>query len=474
MNTFAGRRKEVNQILDTFNPRKGTLNVIRGRRRIGKTRLIKELPNHSKKVTLRYLTSLPPSPELTDQIEREQYAEQVKREFKLTYTPPHDSWRALFSFIGDQCRDKHTILALDEINWCATKSPAFMSMFFELWENEYSQKQNFIVILSGSLSSWIEENILMNKGFVGRISVTLTLNELKLSDMKAFFGAKLQRTPKLEIIKLIGALGAIPRYLEEIQLKHSAEANLERIALSEGGLLYEEFERMFYDLFSKENKFFRDILKVIGVSKTLMTPKEIAEKMKLTYSGRHSQALDILCEVGFLKKQYYWNISSKKKSNYFVLRPSDNYTLFYFRYILPLKEARQMGGAGNKNLPNILGLQFENLVHNNVEYILDKIGIKSKDVLFAGGYYQTANKRRQGCQIDLMIQTKNRVYVCECKLYSGEVPRNIVNEIQSKIDKLVAARGVSFHPVLIHANMVNKSVEDNDYFDHIIDMQDAL
>ena len=215
MNTFAGRRKEVNQILDTFNPRKGTLNVIRGRRRIGKTRLIKELPNHS-------------------------------------YTPPHDSWRALFPFIGDQCRDKHTILALDEINWCATKSPAFMSMFFELWENEYSQKQNFIVILSGSLSSWIEENILMNKGFVGRISVTLTLNELKLSDMKAFFGAKLQRTPKLEIIKLIGALGAIPRYLEEIQLKHSAEANLERIALSEGGLLYEEFERMFYDLFSKE------------------------------------------------------------------------------------------------------------------------------------------------------------------------------------------------------------------------------
>ena len=94
--------------------------------------------------------------------------------------------------------------------------------------------------------------------------------------------------------------------------------------------------------------------------------------------------------------------------------------------------------------------------------------------MFAGGYYQTANKRRQGCQIDLMIQTKNRVYVCECKLYSGEVPRNIVNEIQSKIDKLVAARGVSFHPVLIHANMVNKSVEDNDYFDHIIDMQDAL
>ncbi|MGI9274234.1 MAG: AAA family ATPase, partial [Endozoicomonas sp.] len=316
---FAGRKKEIKQLLDSFSRKKATLNVIRGRRRIGKTRLIKELPNFGRNIRLRYLTSAPPAASVSDSDERKQYAEQVKSQFDLRYIPPHATWRELFSFIGDMCSDKRTILAIDEVNWLATKSPAFMSIFFELWENQFTQKKDFMIILSGSLSSWIEENILMNKGFVGRVSVTITLKELSLNELPDFFGARIHKTPAIDLIKMLSAVGAVPRYLEELNLTHTAEINLHRLAFDKSGFLHDEFEKMFYDLFSKENRFYRNILETISHSTQRLTTGQLAEKMGLTYSGRYTKAIDVLEETGFIKRQNTWDIGKRKPGKKYAL-----------------------------------------------------------------------------------------------------------------------------------------------------------
>ena len=471
---FAGRKKEIKQILDSFNRRKGTLNVIRGRRRIGKTRLIKELPNFGRNITLRYLTSSPPEARVTDVQERSQYAEQVKSQFELTYMPPHSTWRELFSFISDMCTEKKTILAIDEVNWLATKSPTFMSVFFELWENQFTEKQEFMIILSGSLSSWIEENILMNKGFVGRVSVAITLKELMLNELPVFFGSRIRKTPTIDLIKMLSAVGAVPRYLEELDLTRTAEANLTKLAFEEGGFLYDEFEKMFYDLFSRENKFYRNILKNMGESRRLLTARELAEKMGLTYSGRYTKAIEVLEEVGFIKRQHTWDLSAKKAGKKYVLRLTDSYTVFYFRAIFRIKSKGLPQNATPLNLPSLLGLQFENLAFNNITFIIDRLNIKVRDVTFAGPYVQTATTRRQGCQVDLLIHARNRVYVCECKLLSGEVAHSVINDVDEKIARLPKSRGVSFHPVLIHANTVSESIQEEDYFDEIIDLGEGL
>lgn len=471
---FAGRKEEIEQLLSSFNHNKGTLNVIRGRRRIGKTRLIKELPSFGKNVTLRYLTSTPPNPKVSDEEERTHYAEQVKSQFDLPYMPPYSSWRELFAFIGDLCSEKKTILAIDEVNWLATRSPGFMSMFFELWENRFTQKQQFMIILSGSLSSWIEENILMNKGFVGRISVSITLKELKLADMPAFFGPKIKRTPTVDIIKMLSACGAVPRYLEEFDLSRTAEVNLEKLAFSESGLLHDEFEKMFYDLFSKENQFYRNILETMGNSSELLSPQELARKMKLSYSGRYTSAINTLTEVGFIRKQHTWDFAKNRDGKKYVLRLSDNYTAFYFRAITKAKSLSLLSSVTPKNLSSLLGLQFENLSHNNIEFILNKLNIKKQDVSFTGPYFQTRSAVREACQIDLLIHTRSRVYICECKLLSTEVTSSVIAEVEAKAKKLKVPKGISIHPVLIHGNQVSDSVIEKDYFDEVIDLGDGL
>lgn len=471
---FAGRKQEIKQLLSSFNSNKGTLNVIRGRRRIGKTRLIRELPSAGRNITLRYLTSTPPSIKVSDADERKQYAEQVKDQFSLNYMPPHTTWRELFSFIGDLCATKRTILAIDEVNWLATKSPAFMSTFFELWENQFTRKKNFMIILSGSLSSWIEENILMNKGFVGRVSVTITLKELSLNELPDFFGSRIRTTPTIDLIKMLSAVGAVPRYLEELNLAQTAETNLSQLAFEPSGFLYDEFEKMFYDLFSKENKFYRNILETISQSPQRLSARELAAKMGLTYSGRYTSAISVLEAVGFIKRQHTWDIARKQQGKKYTLSISDNYTAFYFRAIAPAKTPGRIQAKTPANLASLLGLQFENLVHNNILFILEQLHIKPTDVVFAAPFLQTATTRRQGCQIDLLIQARNRVYVCECKLHTSEIPYAIIAEVEAKIARLPNTKGISFHPVLIHGHLVAESVIETDYFDAIINLGDGI
>lgn len=99
MSKFVGRKEEIKTILSSFDDKKGTLITLKGRRRIGKSTLIKELKNRDKKITLRYLTSAPPKPEVTDEAERKAYAAQVKREFDLPYAPPSQTWQDLVYFI---------------------------------------------------------------------------------------------------------------------------------------------------------------------------------------------------------------------------------------------------------------------------------------------------------------------------------------------------------------------------------------
>lgn len=477
MSHFSGRNVEIERIFNSFNSSKATLNVIRGRRRIGKSRLIKELSNQKKKINLVYLTSTPPVDGMSDEEERKLYSEQVKLELGLSYLPPHQSWVELFEFIASQCIKKNTILAIDEVNWLATKQPSFMSSFFLLWERTFSHKNNFMVILSGSLSSWIEQNIIMNKGFVGRISLDIILKELTLDDLPKFFGDSIHKCSHFDLMKMISAVGTVPRYLEELNLTKTAETNLKTIAFTKGGFLYDEFELMFYDLFSKKNKLYRNILETIGLSKSLLTPKDVINKLGKTYAGRDSEAFNVLEESGFIKKQYLWNLKTQSPSpKSYVLRLTDNYTVFYFRAIVKVKLKEMNTGLAllPNNISSLLGLQFENVTLNNLAFILHKLHISESEVVFAGGYTQSATKIRKGCQVDLLIQTTRRIYVCECKLYSDEIGKSIVSEVKQKLERIVQVRGCTYHPVLIHANSVADTVVDTEFFDEIIDMTSAF
>ncbi len=475
MNRFVGRREEIETLLQSFNASKGTLNVIKGRRRIGKSTLIKELPTRDPRVTLRYLTSPPPKKTVTDEQERSAYAEQAQREFNLPYTPPHDTWAALLYFVISQCNQSHTILAIDEINWLARKSKTPIEhILWEVWERECAHKSNFMMILSGSLASWMEKNIIASEGFVGRISVNMILRELPLNNIRELFGSEHKKLPNRDIIKLLCAFGGVPLYLNHINPNLTAEDNLLKLVYKSTGAFNNEFNQMFNELFSDDNKMYRDILEAVGTSKSALTAQDVAEKIEKHYTGRINQALSDLCEVGFLKKEHTWNTKKIEFGRAAKFKIADNYTAFFFRSILKQNEIAKRTGRETvpDNLASILGLQFENLVSNNTYYLMKKLNIT--DPIFVGSYFQTQTQRQEGCQIDLLIQTKHRLYVCECKMLADKIQKNIIKEVEQKVAKLTHDDTMAICPVLIHVNGVVDSVVQENYFNHIIDMSEAL
>ena len=117
-----------------------------------------------------------------------------------------------------------------------------------------------------------------------------------------------------------------------------------------------------------------------------------------------------------------------------------------------------------------MGLQFENLVMNNLKKLCEILRIDISDISNAGPFFQRKTQRMKGCQIDLLIQTKrNTLYVCEIKFSSSEVKSSVIAEMEKKIESLTAPKGVSVRPVLIHVNGVSQAIREGDVFNDIVD-----
>jgi len=132
-----------------------------------------------------------------------------------------------------------------------------------------------------------------------------------------------------------------------------------------------------------------------------------------------------------------------------------------------------------KSLPNgwtsILGLQFENLVSNNWHVLFQAIDLDPRDVVWSGSYVQTPTTRREGCQIDYLIQTQHQVlYVCEVKFSVEKIGMSVIREVAEKSRKLVKPRGFSVRHVLIHVNGVTEQVEWENFFSDIVDFGQLL
>lgn len=122
-----------------------------------------------------------------------------------------------------------------------------------------------------------------------------------------------------------------------------------------------------------------------------------------------------------------------------------------------------------------IGLQFENLVLKNRDFILEKLNIRRENIVADNPFFQRKTIRYAGCQIDYMIQTRENVlYICEIKFSKSEIKMSVIDEMKEKIKRLSCPRGFAVVPVLIHVNGVSDSVDDSDYFYKIIDFSELL
>ena len=467
---FYGRKEELSRLGGLLKKKTSSLVVVKGRRRIGKSRLILEFSKGLKSLVF---TGLPPDEKTTAQTQREYFVQQMERLLGVRGLKA-DDWGDIFWHLSKATQSKRILVVLDEINWMGSFDHTFLGKLKSAWDLYFKNNPDLLMILSGSMSSWIDENILSSTGFMGRVSLELTLDELPLPVCNLFWRKKVPFVSSYDKFKILSVTGGIPRYLEEIDPDLSAEDNIYNLAFRKGGLLVEEFDRIFSDLFS--NRFLRYKQIVERLVEGSATLEQISNAIHLEKGGTISDYLQDLVETGYINRDHTWNIKSGKESNLCKFRLRDNYLRFYLKYIEPKRTQIEKNRVVTPPAwSTVMGIQFENLVLNNFHRIYELLRLDPGEVIYDNPYFQRPTKTHPGCQIDYLIQSRfNTIFICEIKFSKELIGLSVVKEVQQKMNRIVKPKGFSMRPVLVHVNGVTDAVVESDFFANIIDFGQFL
>lgn len=472
---FVGRKRELDGLESLLAKKSASLVVIRGRRRIGKSRLVDKFSEGKPYLVL---TGLPPEKETTAQSQRDEFARQLAEKLGLPGLKA-DDWGDLFTMLARSIPKGRFILLLDEITWMGSKDPAFLGKLKIAWDLYFSKMPGLILILCGSVSSWIEKNIISSTGFFGRISYKIHLQELSLAECNQLLEKMGFKGSIQEKFILLSLTGGIPWYLEQINPKLSAQENIRRLCFIPNGLFVDEFKSIFHDLFGKRSENYRKIVEFLANGPADHTT--ISDNIHYGSSGQLSEYLEELVLAGYLGQEHTWSLKTGRESRSSRYRIRDNFLRFYLKYMAPNLSKIERDVFKNSSLfsipswETIMGLQFENLVINNRDLLLRELGIRPEEVVYDNPFFQKKNARRQGCQIDYLIQTRfGNLFVCEVKFSRSPVPSGIIQEMQTKLKTLQIPRGHATLPVLIHVNGVTQEVEERGFFARIVDFGNLL
>src|SRR3984885_10070927 len=451
MKPFVGRDSELRRLEDLSKSGRASLVVIKGRRRIGKSRLAEEFGKD--KVFLPF-SGLAPVKRVTAQDQRDVFARELASLFHL---PPFTftDWIDAFSHLSRHLTVKPTVILFDEISWMGSKDPTFTSKLKVWWDLVLQNHPSIMLILCGSISTWIDKNIIHSTAFFGRISLYLELVELSIPQCRELLQLQGFKGSELDFFKILCVTGGIPWYLEQIQTHQSADENIKRLCFEKNGLLVHEFDRIFNDLFSSKGEVYKKIIKILsqGMKDRATLQKAMSYSPSGTLSG-HLKALEI---CGFVSKHPLWSFKTGKPSKATLYRLSDNYLRFYMHYIEPNLAKIEQGAfleVPLSSLPGwepMLGFQLENLLLKNRPLVYQALGIHAQDIVSDNPYFQRASGRKKGCQIDYLIQTySNTLFVCEIKMRRRELGYEVIDAMKTKVAALSLPKGFGVSPVLFH------------------------
>lgn len=475
--TFIGRAQEMAALMDLWEKRASSFVVCRGRRRIGKSTLIEEFASRS---GCRFIeiSGLPPDEKMTNQRQLDSFCERLAAQ---TGRPREkvDSWQRAFALLAEAVGKRtKTVVLLDEISWMGKYDPSFPGELKNLWDLSLARRERLVFFVCGSVSAWIQRNILNNTGFVGRISLEFVLGEMRLDDSVRFWGRAAKHLDCGEFFDMLSVAGAVPRYLEEINPKLSADENVRRLCFTSGGYLFNDFDRIFNDVFSESHGVKREIM--FALRNGPKTVSEISQTIGKVKNGHLSEHLDELEKAGFVAYDGGTNPETGARALALRYRIRDNYSRFYLRYVEPHREAIMKGVyaapplAGLPEWDAIMGLQFESLMLNHLPEFYAKLGLDRARVLSIAPYRRAASVRNgPGVQIDLLIQTPKTYFVVEMKR-KRRIGVSIETEVEEKVCRLRVRKGVSVRTALVYQGDLDPQVREDGYFSAIIDVESLL
>lgn len=428
MEKIIGRKKEI-EILEKSNKNNTSeLIAIYGRRRVGKTFLIR---NYFEKQIIFEVVGLF-NGNLNDQLQN--FSKQLQKLGKKKIETPLN-WLDAFTLLEQQL-DKQTnkqkkVIFIDEFPWMATPRSKFLLAFENFW-NQYATKRNdLIVVICGSAASYMVQKIIYNKGGLhNRITSKINLLPFTLNETKLFLKSRAIHYTNYDVLQIYMAIGGVPHYLNKLEKGKSTAQNIDDLCFQKEGALIDEFNQLYRSLFDNSEKHMQ-IIKALANTKKGITRNELVAKTGLESGGDLTLKLTELKESGFVSESS--NYQNKKKGNLFRL--SDEYSMFYLKFIEPNKT----NGKGqwqrlmtSQSYKTWSGFSFEAVALKHIEEIKKALKIEAI-------YSTNSSWFNENAQIDLLIdRDDNVINVCEMKFYNGiyKIDKNNYLNLKNKIAEL--------------------------------------
>lgn len=415
-----GRKEETATLLDLLQSPSAALVAVYGRRRVGKTFLVKTV--YAPYLCLDFTGTQKAS--LNNQLFK--FSDKLKTAFPAVYdVEPPKTWYEAFSqlkhcLLKSENTAHKKVIFFDELPWIASQKSNFLEEL-AYWWNDWASQQQLVVVLCGSAASWMLQKVVSNKGGLhNRVTQKINLKPFTLAETKLYLESLQIAWDDYQIIQLYMAVGGIPTYLQAVKQGETATQAIDRILFTKDGALRNEFHNLYEALFDNHQNHIT-IIKTLAQKWSGMSRQEIIAKSGMKDGGGLSKVLEELEASSFIVQIPAF----QKKRKDFVYRLSDEYSLFYLKFV----EGSSLLGKNawlkqaNENAYTVwTGYAFENLCIKHVEAIKMALGI-SGIYTETSSFWHKGNQDTEGLQIDLLIDRADRaINLCEIKFYNDDFP----------------------------------------------------
>jgi uncharacterized protein len=407
---MVGRINERKVLDEALQSSQSELIAIYGRRRIGKTYLVREHFGNELIFSMSGLFDATLPEHLRE------FASCLKNASKsvIPVKTPQDWFEAfemLKLFIETNTTTSKKVIFFDEVPWLSTAKSRFLTAFESFWNGWASARKDMVVIICGSAAAWMIQKIEKSKGgLYNRVTKRIVLKPFTLAETEAFFASKSLVLSRFHIVELYMMLGGVPHYLNQIKKGETPAMAINRIVVDKDGILSAEFEQLFVSLFG-EGGLHKQIVELLAQHRYGLTRDEILTKFKVISSGWFSNILEELEASGFIEIQIPFSKNAKNAS-YKVI---DNYSLFYVNFKKTKKIQSWTAMQNTQQWKTWSGLTFENVCFYHKANITKKLGISGIQTSVSSWQHK-GNDEMQGTQIDMVIDRDDKaINICEIK-----------------------------------------------------------
>ena len=412
---MTGRKNEISRLNKAYDSEESEFVAVYGRRRVGKTYLVRQSFNG--RFTFQHTG-----------IARGTKREQLKafgeslRNYGLSEAKNPSDWFEAFSMLKQVVQagsPGKKVIFIDEMPYLDAKGSRFVPALEHFWNGWASARNDILLIICGSATSWIINKVIRNKGGLhNRVTVKIPLKPFTLGECEEYARSHGIVLTHYQLAELYMTLGGIPYYWKYLEPDLSVSQNIDSLFFAKEDKLENEYEDLFASLFRKADPYMR-IVEALGKIKAGMQRDKIAKAAGLVSCGNFTKYLRELEQCGFIRK--YTTLGRKNRGALYQL--IDNFTLFYFRVIAENRNNDRRfwsSSQGNGYLNEWRGRAFERLCLQHVEQIKSALGIAGV-VSNVYSWHCEKNEEHEGVQIDLLIDRADGIInLCEMKFTESE------------------------------------------------------